>query len=320
MKAAVIDRYGAPEVVRVVDVPTPSPRPDEVLVRVVATAVTTGDARIRGARFPPGFAPFARLAFGVRRPRKRVLGSAFSGIVEAVGANTTGLAVGDEVCGMTGARGGAHAEYVAVWADRLARKPSAVTHEDAAGLLFGGTTALVFLRDKGRVGRGASVLVNGASGAVGTNAVQLARHLGATVTAVTSAANAELVAGLGADRVIDYTRHRVSEENERFDVVMDVVGTLPLAVGRGLLTDDGVFLVVVSSLGTQLRARGRVKAGGAPERAEDFAHLLQLVERGDLTVVVEAVHDLDDIADAYRRVDSGRKVGNVVVRPRSERG
>ena len=315
MRAAVVDRYGSPEVVRVAELPVPTPRADELLVRVRAAAVTSGDARIRAARFPRGFAPFARLVFGVRRPRRRVLGSAFSGQVEAVGARVRGFVPGEDVCGMTGTKQGAHAELVTVAGTRLARKPPEVSHDDAAGLLFGGTAALFFLRDRASVGPGTSVLINGGSGAVGTNAVQLAKHLGATVTAVTSRANAALVADLGADRVIDHTVEDVTGLGERFDVVLDTVGNLPLAAGRRLLTEQGRLLLAVASLGENLRARGNVIAGSAPERVEDFDLLLHMVVDGALTVVVDRVYGLADIAEAHRRVDSGHKVGNVIVRP-----
>lgn len=315
MQAAVVERYGAPEVVRVAEVPRPEPRADEVLVRVKAVAVTSGDSRIRGARFPAGFGFFARPMFGVFRPRRRVLGTTFSGVVETTGANVGEFAPGDEVCGMTGTKQGAHAQYVAVRRRKLARKPPGVTHEDAAGVLFGGTTALYFLRDKAAVGPGTSVLVNGASGAIGTNAIQLAKHFGATVTAVTSTANAALVTELGADRVIDYTDVDLSAVAERFDVVLDAVGNLTIAGGRRLLRDNGVLVLAVAGLWDTIRARGTVVAGSAPERVADFDVLLGLVADGRLTVVLDTTCSLDDIADAYRRVDSGRKVGNVVVRP-----
>jgi NADPH:quinone reductase-like Zn-dependent oxidoreductase len=315
MRAAVADRYGPPEVVRIVEIPQPAVGADEVLVRVEAVAVTSGDARIRGARFPTGFAVPARLAFGISRPRRKILGGSCSGVVEAVGPRVTGIAAGDEVCGMPGVRMGAHAEYVAVPAKKLARKPAGVSHEQAAGLLFGGSTALFFLRDKAAAGPGMSVLVNGASGAVGTSAVQLAKHFGATVTGVTSAANAGLVTGLGADRVIDYTREDLSRIADRFDVVLDTVGNLTISSGRRLLTDGGVLLLAVAGLVETVRARGDVVAGSAPERVEDFELLLELAVAGEITVVIDQVLDLGDIVEAHRRVDSGHKVGNVVVSP-----
>lgn len=314
MQAAVVDKYGAPEVVRVAEVPRPSPRAGEVLVRVAAVAVTSADARIRAARFPAGFGFPARLAFGLVRPRRSILGSTFSGVVETVGAQVSSVAEG-EVCGMTGTRLGAHAEYLVVPARKLARKPAGVSHDDAAGLLFGGTTALFFLRDKASIGPGTTVLVNGASGAIGTNAVQLARSFGATVTGVTSAANAKLVAGLGADRIIDYARDDLAAITQRFDVVLDTVGNLSIAAGRRLLRDNGTLMLAVASLGETIRARGNVVAGSAPERVDDFDFLLDLVATGTISVVHDETFDLSGIAAAHRRVDSGRKIGNVVVRP-----
>lgn len=318
MRAALFDRYGAPEVVRMADVPRPAVTSDGVLVRVIATAVTAADSRIRGSHFPKGFTPFARLAFGVVRPRRRILGSCFSGVVEAVGSGVSHFRPGDEVAGMSGAAFGAHAEYVAVQAKRVVAKPRSVTHPDAAGVLFGGTTALYFLRDRAMVAPGMSILVYGASGAIGTNAVQLAKHFGATVTAVASAANAELVTGLGADRVIDYAITDVTALDEQFDVVFDTVGGISPASGRRLLRPDGTLLLAAANLWETLQARGRVKAGVTPERPADVEYLLRLVEDGVLKVVHDQIAGEQvtaDIVTAHRRVDSGRKVGNIVIRP-----
>ncbi len=315
MRAAVIATYGPPAVVRVSEVPRPTAGRGQALVRVRAAAVTSADARIRGASFPPGFGLPARLAFGVRRPRRPILGSCVSGTVEALGADVQGLTEGDEVCGMTGTAMGAHARFVAVPVARLVAKPPTVSHEDAAGVLFGGTTAWFFLRDKAAVGPGTSVLINGASGAVGTNAVQLAHHLGATVTGVTSTANLALVTELGADHVIDHTRQDLLGTPGRFDVVLDTVGNLTVTTGRSLLRSGGTLVLAVAGLADTLRARGNVVAGAAPERAEDFRALLQLVADGALRVVHDASYGLDDIALAHERIDTGHKVGNVTVRP-----
>lgn len=315
MQAAVFDHYGPPDVVRVSAVTQPLAGAHEVRVRVLAAAVTSADARIRAARFPAGFGLPARLVFGIRRPRRPILGSAFSGVVDAVGTQVSGFAAGDAVCGMTGLAMGAHAEHVVLPAARLALKPASVSHEDAAGVLFGGTTALYFLCHQASTGPGLSVLVNGASGAIGTNAVQLARHLGARVTGVTSAANAGLVEGLGAERVIDYTRTDLSTLHERYDVILDTVGTLSIDAGRRLLTARGKLLLAVADLGQTLRARGNVAAGAAPERLADVKHLLQLVAAGQLRVVHDQSLPLADIVQAHRLVDSGRKRGNVIVHP-----
>lgn len=317
MRAAVVDRYGPPEVVQVREVAVPTPKAGQVLVRVRATPVTSGDARIRAGRFPPGFAPFARVALGFRGPRRPVLGGVLSGVVEAVGDDVTGFAVGDEVCGMTGVRMGAHAELAVAPAKKLVRKPPAVSHDDAAGLLFGATAALHYLRDRTAVQSGDTVLVNGASGAVGTAAVQLAVHLGGRVTGVTSGRNAALVTDLGAERTIDHTAVDVTEIPDRFDVVLDTVGNLSIRSGRTLLAPGGRLGLAVAGLGDTIRARGAVSAGPAGERAEDFDVLLGLAVSGTLRVVIEQVYELDQIVEAHRRVDTGHKVGNVVVRPSS---
>lgn len=315
MRAVVVDRYGPPDVARVVEVPKPTLRKDEVLVRVVAAAVTSGDARIRGAKFPPGFALPVRLAFGLRGPRRRILGMVFSGIVEHAGPAVANVAPGDAVCGMTGIAMGAHAEYVCVPARRVAAVPGGVSHADAAGVLFGGSTALYFLRDKAKVGPGMTVLVNGASGAVGTNALQLARHFGATVTAVTSAGNADFVKQLGAERVVDYAISDVRTLTDRFDVVFDAVGNLSIASGRRLLREGGVLVLAVASLWDTLRARRGVAVGSSPEQAADFEWLLQRVAAKELTVVIDRTFHLGQISDAYRLVDGGHKRGNVTVQP-----
>ncbi|GIG40659.1 NAD(P)-dependent alcohol dehydrogenase [Cellulomonas phragmiteti] len=318
MRAVVVDRYGPPEVARVRDVPDPAPRAGEVLVRVAAAAVTSGDARMRAGRFPRGFAVPARVALGLRGPRRRVLGAVFSGDVVALGAGVTGVAVGDRVATMTGGSLGGHAELAVVRADRITPLPAGLPHDAAAAVLFGGATALDYLRTKAHLAAGATVLVNGASGAVGSSAVQVARHLGAEVTGVTSAANADLVTRLGATRVVDHrttTLADVQARGERFDVVLDTVGNVSPAAGRRLLTRDGVVLLAVAGLGELLAARGPVKAGPASESPALLAEVLRLTADGVLDPLVESTHPLDGIADAYRRVDSGRKVGNVLVRP-----
>ncbi|MGY5766559.1 NAD(P)-dependent alcohol dehydrogenase [Brachybacterium sp. DNPG3] len=304
--------------------PTPQPRAGEVLVRVEAAAVTAGDSRMRAARFPAGFGVIARPAIGFVRPRVRVLGNCLSGTVEAVGDGVTGFSLGDEVAGMTGGRMGAHAEYATIGADSLARKPAGISHADAAGILFGGTTALHFLHDRAKLAAGEAVLVNGASGAVGSAAVQLARHFGATVTGVASARNQEFVGRIGAAQTIDYAATPVGAIGDRFDVVLDSVGTIASRTGMQLLTERGRLLLVAAglpdTLHATLRGRGRIFAGVAPERADGIAMLLNLITTGELDPVTESAGGLDALPDAHRLVDSGRKVGNLVVLPHDVQG
>ncbi len=293
----------------------PEARAGEVVVRVEAAAVTAGDARIRAGRFPKGFGVLARAAIGVSGPRARVLGAAFSGKVEHIAADVTQFSPGDEVVGMTGARLGAHAEYVRARAATLVRKPAEVPHTDAAGILFGGTTALHFLSDRAHVTAGNTVLVNGASGAVGSAAVQLAKHFGATVTAVTSERNADLAVRLGADRVIDYAKTPVAMLEDRFDIVFDAVGNVSRDDGLRLLVPGGSLILAVASLIDTIRARGQVFAGPAPERREHFALLLNLVAGGQLDPLTEVLSGLESVQEAHRLIDTGRKIGNLVVLP-----
>lgn len=313
MLAAVVDRYGPPEAVRVVERPVPGLRRGEVLVEVAAASVTSGDARMRSGTFPRGFALPARLAIGLRGPRCRTLGVAFSGRIVALGPNATGLAVGDEVAGMTGARCGAHAQFVAVSAQKVTPKPAATPHTDAAAALFGGSTARHFLIDRAGLRAGESVLVNGASGSVGSAAVQLASGQGAEVTTVSSRANHPLLRRLGATHVVDYRQTPVTELSERFDVVFDAVGNLRRPDALRLARPDGRVVLAVASLGETIAARGRVLAGPAAERADAFADVLALVADGSFDPLTEIVGGLDALPAAYARIDSGRKIGNLVV-------
>ena len=313
MRAAAVERYGPPEVVSVVERPDPVPGKGQAVVRVHATAVNSGDARIRGARFPRGFAVPGRLALGLRGPRREVLGVVYSGVVEAVGPGVGAVSVGDAVCGMTGAAMGAHAELVGVRVDRMTAKPAAVSHEQAAAILFGGSTARHFLRDL--VGPGKRVLVNGASGAVGSAAVQIAHLAGARVPGVCSARNADLVRSLGAEEVVDHARHRVAELTERYDVVLDTVGNLDRRSGRRLLASDGVLVLAAAGLADTVLARANVRAGVSSEDPAHFAWLLERVAAGELRAVVERTLPLAQVAEAHRLVDSGRKIGNLVLTP-----
>ncbi|WP_405217652.1 NAD(P)-dependent alcohol dehydrogenase [Agrococcus sp. Ld7] len=315
MRAVIVDRYGPPAVARITELPSPVPRPDQVLVRVAAAAVTSGDARIRAASFPAGMSLPGRLALGVRGPRNRVLGIVVSGTVAAVGQAVTAFAVGDEVAGMTGARMGTHAELVAVEAKRLVRKPGGIPHDAAAAAIFGGATALHFLHAVADLLPGQDVLVIGASGAVGTSAVQLARIAGGRVTGVASDRNVALLHRLGVDEHVDYGTTDPVSLGQRFDVIIDAVGTLTPASARALVREGGTAVLAAASLWQMLQARGPVKVGPAPGSPALVERLLPLLERGELDPVIQQTLPLADIAEAYRIVDSGRKVGNIVVRP-----
>lgn len=302
--------------VRVREVPSPTVGSRDVLVRVFAASVNSGDARIRGARFPRGFGVLARAAIGFTRPRQPVLGVALAGVIEVVGDAVTEWNVGDRVAAMTGVRMGSHAELAAVRADRLAHVPPTVEWAAAAGALFGGTTAIHFVQRLGNVRAGSDVLVVGGSGAVGTSAIQLARAAGATVSATSSHRNFGLLERLGATPID--SRTRLADLPGGFDLVVDTVGLLHPRDAQRLIRGDGVLALVAADLKDTLAARGRVRAGTAPENAEDVATLLGMLERGELETVIDRDVALEEIASLHALVDSGRKVGNAIVRPHTE--
>jgi NADPH:quinone reductase-like Zn-dependent oxidoreductase len=321
MKAAVYRRFGGPDTVRVEELPRPSVGPDDVLVRVHATTVSVADHRARSREVPRGLGLLAAMGIGLFRPKHPVLGFDVAGVVEAVGANVTAFGQGDEVIAMAGGDFGGHAEYARVpQTAAIAHKPRNMSFEDAVTLVFGGLTARGFLK-QASLTPGAAVLVNGASGAVGTAAVQLAAHAGARVTGVCSGANRELVTSLGADRVIDYTAEDFTAGADRYDVIVECVGNAPFERVRHLLKPGGALLLVITDLPGLLRAPLRSRRTGhlvtadvGKPTAEDLAFLVDLAESGAFRAVRDRTYDLADIAEAHRYVDTGRKRGNVVLR------
>jgi NADPH:quinone reductase-like Zn-dependent oxidoreductase len=326
VKAYTYDRFGPPEVLTLKEVPRPVPGDHEVLVRIHATTVTAGDWRVRSLEVPRGFGFLSRLALGFSRPRHPILGSELSGEIEATGKSVTRFKVGDEVFGFTGTRMGCHAEYRCLpeeghgrKGEAVALKPASLGYEAAAALSFGGTTALSFFR-KAKLQRGEKVLVVGASGGVGTAAVQLARHFGARVTGVCSAANVELVRDIGAEQVIDYTKEDFTRCGERYDVIIDTAGTSPLSRCEGSLAEGGRLLVVLGSLPEMLRApwvslttKKRVIGGVASWGVEDLRFLAALAEGGEFSPVIDRRYRFEEMVEAHRHVDAGHKRGNVVV-------
>jgi NADPH:quinone reductase-like Zn-dependent oxidoreductase len=321
MKAAVYTKYGPPDVVALTDVPKPAPKDHEILIRIHATTVTTGDWRARSLDLPPGFGLFGRVFFGVFGPRKPILGTELAGEVEAVGKAVTRFKVGDQVFAFAGAGYGCHAEYRTMPEDGLiALKPAKLSFEQAASLSFGGTTALSFLRDKGRIQRGDRVLVVGASGGVGTAAVQLAKHFGAEVTGVCSTANMELVRSIGADKVIDYTKEDFAKDGETYDIILDTTGTAPFSRCEHALNKGGRLLVVLGSLAQAIgmdrppRQSGkRVIASPVTVKLEDMQLLARLAESGALKPVIDRSYPLESAAEAHSYVDTGHKRGSVVL-------
>lgn len=321
MEAACVERYGGPEVVRIVRVPTPRPGPSELRIRTLATTVNSGDHRIRSLEVPRGFGPLLRLAMGFSRPRQPILGTELVGVVESIGAQVTDWRVGDVVIAYPGVGMRAHAELVVMPANgRVIPKPASLSIPEAAALCFGGLTALHYLRTAADVREGEKVLVLGASGTVGTAVLQIARAFLAETTAVCSGANAELVRGLGATRVVDYTRERWDDVAGAYDVVVDCVGHTRYAEVRTTLRPGGRFVRIVADLvGTivaplQGRLHGhRVIAGVSTERVEDMRLLASLADEGRYRPVIDRVMTFSEIREAHARVGEGRKRGSVVL-------
>lgn len=318
MKAAICDRYGPPETVYLGEVPKPVPGDDDILVRTRATTVNSGDARLRGANFPAGMGPIVRLVMGLTGPRLKILGFDVAGDVEAVGRNVTSVKPGDRVLASNGFKLGGHADYLCVGNKGVAVPiPDAMRYEDAVSLLFGGTTALAFFK-LGKLTSGQSILINGASGAVGVYAVQIAHVMGAQVTAVCSADNADLVRSLGADTVIDYNTTDISALSERFDVIMDNHGSAPMGRVRHLLKPGGRFLMVIGDMGGMLAGlfdKAVINPGadtGAHE-PEVFRRLVDLASSGAIRPVIGKTLPVERIVDAYALVDTGHKVGSLVL-------
>lgn len=315
MKAVVYDEYGPPAVLRLDDVDRPEPKGDEILVRVHATTVTQTDCGWRSAH------PFiVRYFIGLRRPRRRILGMELAGEVAAVGADVTAFAVGDEVFGIGGF--GAHAEFACKRESAaVAHKPAGTTFEEAAALCDGACIALSCLKGVD-LSEGRSILVYGASGSVGTAAVQLAKHFGADVTAVCDTKNVELVRSLGADRVIDYTREDFTKSGRTHDVVFDAVGKTSFRRCRRLLKHGGLYVdtdlgfmwhVPPLALLTKWVGDKRVRLGVAKYRKEDVLFLKELVEAGEYRAVIDRTYPLEQVVEATMYVETGQKTGNVVL-------
>ena len=316
MKAITYHAYGSPEVLTLQDVPMPEPNDDELRIRIHATAVNSADWRLRKA--DPWL---VRLAFGLQKPNKAILGSSLSGIVDEVGKNVNTFQVGDAVFGLSGTNVlGTYAEYVCVPANApIALKPSNVSHEEAAVIPFGAHTAWHFLR-KANISAGQDVLIYGASGAVGTATVQLAKHAGARVTGVCSTDNLELVTSLGADDVIDYREQDVNQAAGMYDVIFETVNKAPMSMllehtkaGGTLILGAGMIKEMLQGAFTSLTSNKKVIVGAAEERAEDMRFFKELVEAGTLKPVVDRTYTLGQLPEAHAYAEKGHKKGNVAI-------
>jgi NADPH:quinone reductase-like Zn-dependent oxidoreductase len=316
MKAIICTKYGSPEVLQMAEVNKPILKDNEVLIKIKATTVTSGDSRIRQAD------PFLiRLIFGFTKPRKNILGGNLAGVVESVGKDVTLFKEGDQVFGSTGMSFGAYAEYKSLPENEvLAEKPFNMNYNEAASTIFGGLTALYFLKKAG-IKSGQKVLVYGASGAVGTAAVQIAKYFGAEVTGVCGASGVDLIKSLGASKVVDYMKEDFFETDQKYDIVYESVGKTSISKGKKILKNNGIYIAGASGIlkgftqliWTSITSSKKIVTGVAAEGKEMITLLRDIIEKGGFEAVIDKTYLLEQIVEAHRYVDTGRKIGSVVI-------
>ena len=321
MKAIVCTKYGSPDYLQLQEVAKPVPQDNEVLVKVFATTVTAADSMMRRAD------PFiSRFFLGLFKPKKAIMGTGFAGKIEAIGKSVKNYKVGDEVFGETSVNFGANAEYVCLPEDGIfLPKPATLSYEEAATFSDGPLTSFNFLKNLGKIKKGQRVLINGASGSLGTAAVQLAKYYGAEVTGICSTRNLEMVRALGANKVIDYTTTDFTKTQQTYDLIYDTVGKLSFSTCKGSLTPDGIYLSPVLNLGLLFQMLWTSKIGSkkaifsatglrpGSELKSFLKKLINIVEKGGLKSVIDKRYPLEQTAEGHRYVDSGRKRGNVVI-------
>ena len=324
MKAIVCTKYGSPDVLELKEVEKPVPRDDEILIKVYASTVTSGDCRIRSFTWAPWFWLPGRIMYGLRKPRKKIPGNELAGEIESVGKDVKLFKKGDQVFGYTRKTsfGGMNAEYQCLSEEGLvAIKPSNMTYEEAAAVPIGGHIALHLLR-KGDIQSGQKVLIYGASGSVGTFAVQLAKYFGAEVTGVCSTTNLKLVKSLGADKVIDYMKEDFTKNGQTYDAIFDAVMKTSFSRCKSSLKQRGMYITVdwplLQALWTSKIGSKKVIFGIAPNRTEDIIFLKELIEAGKIKAVIDRRYPLEQTAEAHRYVDKGHKKGNVVITVKEE--
>jgi NADPH:quinone reductase-like Zn-dependent oxidoreductase len=323
VKAILHTQYGAPDLLQLKEMDKPAPKDNEVLIAIHATTVSTGDCNVRNFTFvTKSMLPIAKLMFGIRKPWKaRVLGTELAGEVERAGKDVTRFKTGDRVVASTGAAGGGHAQYACLSeTGAVAIKPDSLSWEQAVAIPFGANTALYFLRDLGKIRAGQDLLIIGASGAIGSAGVQLAKHFGVKVTGVCSGANVELVTALGADGVIDYTREDFTKSANTYDLIFDVVGATTFDRCRRSLKPNGVFLQnimelsdIVWVLWTSITGGKKIKGGVAIGNMANMGLITALAAAGKLKPVIDRSYPLEQIAEAFKYVEQGHKKGNVVI-------
>jgi NADPH:quinone reductase-like Zn-dependent oxidoreductase len=322
MKAILHTKYGPPDELQFKEVEKPVPKEDEVLIKIHATTVTTTDCNIRNSTFVPTlFLLPSRMQLGFNKPKINILGVELAGDIEAAGVDVKRFKKGDQVFGTPGPPLGAHAEYICMPENGvLTTKPANITYEEAASIPLAANTALYFIRDQGNIQAGQKVLINGASGGIGTFAVQLAKYYGAEVTGVCSTTNVEMVKSLGADMVIDYTKEDLTKSNERYDVIFDVVGKISFSRFKNSLKKKGIYLttlptmaIILQTIWTSMIGGKKVKFGDAVPKVENIIFLKELIEAGIIKPVIDRIYPLEQTAEAFRYVEKGHKKGNVVI-------
>lgn len=324
MKAIVWTKYGPPDVLKLKEVSKPAPKDDEVLIKIHTATVTAGDTEIRSLKAPMGLGILMRLYIGVVRPKRITIpGMELAGEIERVGKDVKSFKVGDHIFGTPGFKMGAYAEYVCLPEKTengvLAIKPANINFEEAACVTVGGMESLHFLR-KGNITKGEKVLINGAGGSIGTFGVQLAKHYGATVTAVDSTGKLEMLRNIGADSVIDYTKEDFTKRNETFDVIFDVVGKSHFSRSVRMLNQNGRYLIANPRISKIIRGKLTSKKDGrkvittlANYKTEDLNLLKELIEGGKIRSVIDRTYPLEKVPEAHRYVETGQKIGNVVI-------
>jgi NADPH:quinone reductase-like Zn-dependent oxidoreductase len=320
MKAIVCTKYGPPDVLQLKEGDKPIPKDNEVLIKIHATTVTSGDCRMRSFNVPTWLWLPARIFMGLRGPRNRILGVELAGEIESVGKDVKLFRKGDQVFGDGGANMGAYAEYKCMSEEgAIALKPTNMTYQEAAAVPFGGGTALFFIR-KGNIQKGQKILIYGASGGVGSFAVQLAKYFRAEVTGVCSTTNLEMVKSLGADSVIDYTQEDFIKSGETYDIIFEAVGKSPFSRNKNSLKKAGIYLSssdglleTIRGIWTSMTSGKKVVFGFAAGNQEKMSFLKELIEAGKLRSVIDRTYPLDKIVEAHRYVEKGHKKGNVVI-------
>ena len=320
MKAIICPKYGPPEILQLGDIEKPVPKEKEVLIKIHATTVTAGDCEIRGLKFPPMMKLLIRLGFGLKGPRRKVIGQEFAGEIEAVGKSVTRFKKGDKIFGSPGMKLGTYAEYCCLPEDGpMIIKPPEITFGEGAAIPLGGLEALHFLR-KGNIQKGEKVLIIGAGGSIGTAGIQLARNFGGKITAIDSTSKLDKMLSIGAEQVIDFTKEDFTKMGQTYDVIFDIVGKNSFSDCIGLLNENGRYLIANPGLSHKfkaillsMRSNKKVISDYTVQRSEDLSYLAEQIVGGKIKILIDKVFPLEQMVKAHQYVETGAKKGNLVI-------